>query len=501
MGPVQTVQVQLKLDIDKNAPRAFQSIAREMNKTNKQFNKEMQEYISAEAKRFQTTQSRNIMSATVASQLGFGGIAGSFSRTRQQAETLSELGFNRGAGMLSRAAPVIAGAQAMAGLAQFGANAAYDRYSTSAQIGRGFVRDFIPGGESIQRFTDSMTGRTAKMEQARIDAQIGIAAAQARNETRAYMLSFNPRQAGLEGTAAAYRSQSAILPTVFDRSTASGERQYREEQRLLPLRLAEAKAERDIVAAKKQRQAAEMESKNILMESVRLTEERKRLERELAKDENASGASREKILRTIETTNFELGGNYALQKQAAQAVVEARRAEETAKAEKERATVRRELLGRADILDMRADSSQQAARTLGSMSPLDRQFAVNAVELVKRYGVDALPPDIVSAANAVAPNTIGKLIEKTGANSKAFDRLRSIAPDDASGSPNTLRMMADQLRREAASEEFGIDKSFAAAMAGAGRDLGKVIASVIVEEFAKAKSEIINQVRLGRNAS
>lgn len=501
MGPAQTVQVQLKLAIDPNAPRALQAIGREMNKTNKAFNKEMEEFISAQAKRFQQTQSRSQTIASVGGAFGFGGIAGSLNRTRGQAQVLDEAGFGRAAGMLSRAAPVVAGAQAMAGLAQFGANAAYDKYSTTAQIGRGFVRDFIPGGESIQRFTDSMSGRTAKMEQARIDAQIGVAAAQARNETQAYMLSFNPRQAGLEGTAAAYRGQSAILPSVFDRSTASGERQYREEQRLLPLRIAEAKAERDIVATKRQRQAAELESKNILEESVRLTEERRKLERELNKDENASGASREKILRSIETTNFALGGNYALQKQAAQQVVEARRAEETAKAEKDRATVRASLLGRADVLDMRADSSQQAARSLGSMSPLDRQFAVNAVELVKRYGTDALPPDIVSAANSVAPNTIGKLIEKTGANSKAFDRLRSIAPDDASGSPNTLRMLADQLRREAASEEFGIDKSFAAAMAGAGRDLGKVIAGVIVEEFAKAKSEIINQVRLGRNAS
>lgn len=494
------VTVKLTIDVDRNAPRAFQAFARAANKANKEVAAEMEKGTKKQAQEFKTFQEKLYKGSGTASQLGFSGIGYGVARNAQFAQGLHNAGFAGAGAIAQRMAVPLAVAGQAADLAKAAALSVHDKYSTQDQKLRGVVRDIVPGGEKVQSFVDALSGRAAGYEQADISGKLQAAAGNAENERHAFDLRNNPRQAGLEATAKAYRGQSAVLPSVFDRSTAGGERQYRDEQRILPLKQAQAKAERDSAKASAERAASEGEASRLTKRGNEMLAYRQRLESSLNDDNRQSGASRQETLKRIEAANQQLAGNESNRKAAVQQTAEARMREAEAKGESRKAGIRTDLLGRAANLDEKADRSAQAANSLGGMNQYDRNFAVQAVKMVQQYGWDAVPPEVQQAAMSVAPQTVGKLREQAGAGSESYAELAKIAPEDATaGGPNAIRKQADELRRSAAQKEFDVDKTTAEAVAASSRDLGKYIADIINQGFERVRSEIFNTIRLGRN--
>lgn len=497
---VQNVRVKLTIDVDKNAPAMFQTFAREMNKANKKVNSENDKALKESAKQFKQSQERNYKNAGTAGLLGFNGFGSNLAGNANRAAGLERAGFANAASLMSKAAVPLAIAQQViektAKVATIIADRAHDKYGTDDQYARRAFREVVPFGEKIQGAYDTLTGRAFKMEEARIQGQIGGARADARSRMAGFEAGYNPQQAGANALAGAYKNSSAVLPGVFDRSTAMGERSYREEQRVLPLRQASAKADRDSAVATAERVENQKELVKLEQRRDYLLKARKNLE-EWSK--RGSGPELQVYLEELGNVNKELSANSGTREQVGGRVVESKRAEARAKAESEKAAMRADLLGRADVLESRADTAAGTAGALGGMNPFQRQFAVQALKNAEQFGWDALPPEAQAAALSIGGERAQKLRQKAGMNSSAYAELGQFAPELAPGNPDELRKESDKLRRQAAQEEFDIDTKAAGQAAAAGKDFGRFVGGIINEQFENAKSEIIRVVKNGRN--
>jgi hypothetical protein len=85
-------------------------------------------------------------------------------------------------------------------------------------------------------------------------------------QTLRSQLDENIRQAGLRERARQYEIRTPIVPKVIDRTTGAGEREYREQQLLLPLLQAQQKAE--IEAAVASAEAAEARKQKAAIEEI-----------------------------------------------------------------------------------------------------------------------------------------------------------------------------------------------------------------------------------------
>lgn len=487
------VKVNLQLMYDPRSARAFQQIATEAAKANAAAQKQV-------AGAFATRAGRLNEISGIASNLGAYGFAGSVSRAGSVAQGLQGMGFSGAAALAQRAALPLAVAGKAFETVEKAAPYFYDKYSTGDQLSRRAVRDFLPGGERIQRFTDAVSGREFKYEQARIDAQRRGFAEQAQQEQFRSNLSINPQIAASRGAEQYYRTGTPVMPSLINRSSAEGERAFREEQRILPLKQAEARAEKDMVVATKERIANAKELSNIGAYGRKLAGERLELENKLKRSENQSGASRERILQQIKTVNDAIGANAGTERQASGQFYESVRRQAEAKAELGKARTRTRLIGEAENLEARADTAAGAARRLGGMNAFDRAFGLQAARMIRERGsVEGLPPELVQAAMGFAPETIGKIIERTGSETAEFKAGVAEFNADFAGSPEELRRRATELRRDAAQIEFKIDAATASEVTRSFEAAGRDIARLISLGLDKMKAELENTIRLGRN--
>lgn len=495
----QTVTVNLALLYDPRSGRAFTQMANEAAKASNAVNDAVARKFGKEF----ATRARALNEiGGVASNLGAYGAANSIGRTGSAAEGLAGAGFGGAARFAQKAAIPLAVAGAVGSTAQTVAGYAYDRYSTNAQIGRSAVRDLVPFGARAQSFADAMSGRTAGYEEAGIQSQYQQAAGQARLERSAFALSFNPQQAGREALASAYRGQSAVAPSVFDRTTAGGERAFREEQRLLPLKQAEARAEREMAQASREQLASQTELNRVKARGYELTRQRTALERRLGQSGFGSGVDRQEVLKQISDVNAELSGNLTQQRAAGDQYQNAVGSAVNARAEREKARLRTQLQGEADSLGERAQTAAGAAGRLGTMNPFDRAMGLQLTRMAQQRGsLEGLPQEYLSAIQNFAPETFRKLAEKTGAGTAEFKAGVSEFNADFAGDPETLRRREAEARRKLAEAEFGIDSEAAGNIARSFDGFGKFVGEVINQALDKQRSEILNTVRLGRNAN
>ena len=89
------------------------------------------------------------------------------------------------------------------------------------QKGREAFRAFVPGGETLQGWHDSFTGRSAAMGAAREQGQYAGMDVRGRMAQTNWALDFNPHQAGLSGYAKSIASQTGAFAPVMDRSLVS----------------------------------------------------------------------------------------------------------------------------------------------------------------------------------------------------------------------------------------------------------------------------------------
>lgn len=452
---------------------------------------------------FRAAQYGTTKHAVALGSFGFGETAGTAGRISGAATGLDSVGFTGAATALQRAALPLAVANSLASGAEGVAGMAYDNYSTGEQKGRQFVRDFVPGGARVQRFVDAMTGRAAGYEQAGIDAQMRSAESQYRGRLASFEQGFNPQQAGREGYARAAAGQSAITPTVFDRSSAVGERAYREEQRLLPLKKEQAKAEREYAAATAERLSAQQELNKANDRARALENQRAKLERDLQRGDNQSGVSRQNVLLRIRNVNEELTGAYSGQQSAIQQSAAARGRESEAGGAARLARARTQLLGQADVLDERAQTALGSASRIGGMNPFDRMQGLQAARLIADRGsTEGLPQEVVQAGLGFAPQTVGKIVQQTGAQSEAYKLGAAdprLAADFPAGDPNALQKQADELRKQFAEVEDDVNKQVASALSSSFKNVGKEIGQAMRQELLKMKDDIIRAIQVGRN--
>lgn len=371
----------------------------------------------------------------------------------------------------------------------------HDPYSSGTGTARDIFKGVVPFGSSILGGVDSITGRTASMQQADLYGQRAMATAQSVIEGRGAALSLNPEQAGRVGFSGAYGRQSAITGYGGERSSASGERAFREESRMLPVREAAAKAERDSAAAamkrvefSRQLQIAERSSNELLTRRAAIE---KRLE--------DSGPKRKQQLLEIAAIDAEYQGTLNIQKQARQGVSQSAAEQAQAQADKKRAAAAG-LGAQADTLEERAATAAGSARKLGTMNRIEQGQALNAVKLVKQFGAENLPPEIVNQAMSIGGEDIGKEIEKRGAASPLFGEFQKELPTSFAGRPEDLRQQAGAARKQQAELAFEADKEAAQATTAAFSALGKYIAEVINKSADITRKSLEDNLRLQKTS-
>lgn len=431
----------------------------------------------------------------------FGGFGGAGGATGARAG-LAGMG-SAGGGMLGMAGaalgPVGLG---LLGANQLGQSAAAvgrslnDPYQDNLGAGRDLFRSIVPFGSTIQSWSDDITGRTAGMEQAQVKHQQNQAAMQGRLQMSAFNLSHNPQQAGLDARARGLAGARAIGEGSFDRSSAEGEKAFRDRQRMLPLERESAKAEREAAAASAQRTASNKELANIEKRQVELVGERRKLEKQ---SENTSGVERQRAILALQRNEQETQALGGQRQQAAGQVAAATNADAQARAGVQMVGVRK-LQSEAQGLEEDAAQAAGGARRLGMMSSFERSRAAEAVRQAQTSGVESLTERQRQLAMSVAPETLGKKFEEVGARSGAFADLTKSAPADFAGDPEKLRKEAAAKRDEAAKKELDVEASVAKVASEAGREQGKLIADAIKKGIESQAREIILQILGAKNA-
>jgi hypothetical protein len=155
------------------------------------------------------------------------------------------------------------------------------------------------------------------------------------------------------------------------------------------------------------------------------------------------------------------------------------------------------------VLDERAQTAKDSGRRLGGMNPFDRMQGFQAAQFIlDRGSTEGVPQELTQLAEAFAGKTIGKVREESGIKSEAYQLAAAdprFAADFATADPNALQKEADTLRRDAAQQEDEIAKRVAQQTATAFRGLGKAIGDALSSELDRALTDILNNIRIGRN--
>lgn len=112
-------------------------------------------------------------------------------------------------------------------------------------------------------------------------------------------------------------------------------------------------------------------------------------------------------------------------------------------------------------LNQRAEAAAGQAQGLGGMNPLQRQFAVQAALMVKNTAdLDALPDEIIGAAERVIPGEIRKRREGKGKDSEEARTLRREFPDEWRDNLDNVRKAAQVAGNEVIKLRFEIEQQF-----------------------------------------
>lgn len=433
--------------------------------------------------------------------LHLGGVAGRVGQIQGYGSGLSELGFKGAGGALSKGAlPLgIAGAALSAATEATlkTAKIVQDPFATQAQMGRSLLREVVPFGDKILDIHDTITGRAAEMERASLAGQQLGVDVRRRSELSSFQGSYNVQQAGRVSQAMSFANTSAILPPSMDRTTGVGERMFREESRLYPLRVQGAKAERDAAAAAKERLAADQELAKLGAREKNRLEERNRLAKELTAEE--SGPARVRVLDRIKANEEEIQATANLRRQAASTQMEARNREAGARADVLRVDAAK-LAAQAQNVTERAATSANFARTLGMMNPIERARTAAYAGLYERHGLEALPQDIKEHLAGMFPETVGKEAERIGAAAPEFAAVRMGKKfgGEITGAPEDLRREAAELTKREAEKRFEADRMVATTAADAGRDFAKLVVEAMRVMFDSMKKSLADDRLIAR---
>lgn len=420
--------------------------------------------------------------------IGLGGFAARVGTAQAYGQAASELGFGRAGALLSRAAVPLAVAGTVASGAQSIAGVVHDPYLTSGQAGRQLFREVVPGGERIQRFIDDISGRRFEMEQADIRAQRMGLNFQRQQQIAGFQLGYNPQQAfARERAAQLQRAEPVLLPEGIERGTALGEREFREQSRLLGVRREIARLERDQSAATKSRVATEVELGKIASRENDLLRQRAALQSKVNRDQG-SGPERLDLLRRLDETNKAVESITSQRREAEQAAVASRVREAEAAGASRRARAQ-ELEERAGIQEERVGAFREGAQRIGSSRPQQLQFALAAIRAARTRGFANLPPQMQAAAQQYFPGVVAELTERAGRQSPFASAFERESPTEY-GDVNRARREAQDLRNRAERERLGAEADIATATQKAGERLGEAV----IREINRAIDATIRKI-------
>jgi hypothetical protein len=438
-------------------------------------------------------------------QVGLTSAGSAYHRASSMAEGFQGLGMNRAAGLAQRAALPLAVASGVGSMMNTVGQAArihHNPFATNEEKGRALFR-MLPGGETMQSFVDSITGREGRMQT--IEKQGRQAMAQARGEQRVMSVfgGLEPGQQGRGMLAATYAVQqnrgmaAGTFHPVMDRSSARGDVAFQNEMKLIPARKELLRTERELAKATAERQASEQHMKSLSNKQLELSKDRARVERELRQQDNQSGPNRFRKQNELARILQEQQAYGEQQASHAQSLTGARQAEAQAKGAVGAASAGMKR-AEADVKQAAADRSMGTARTLGEMDPLQRQQGMNVLKMLQEgANPDLLPADMKALARQVAPAEYDKIITRHGAQTETFQAGKQAGLVGFEGDPFQLQKEADQLRREGDEGEFKAEGQAAQEVADAGRGLANTIKGYVEKMIEAVKREIENELQMG----
>lgn len=477
-GPNQTVEVLLKIVVDKDGTRAVNVLTGEVVAAAKA------EDALAEAAKRRAAAYRQTVPGRVGAALEQNrqGVWERFQQ-RQAANDLAAMGRNadgsrmsamdrlqfRGnaaAGRLGLSGREVAGGAAAAfavsmrtadGYGQFG-RIEGDAFMTERQKLEAKARANPFAGWAYSRFKDAQeayTGEREKIERAKRAGAEGEAREGAFAQFRlTQQQSEFERQTQADRAAGYAGFQTARRDPGIDRTTAGGRLRYEEESRLLPVR-------RQLAVATKEQALAEQQYGRAQKQNADNQAEVKKIEGELL----ATRVARQKADRDTSGTDRSgaKGESERLARQegvlAARLQGAIRRAEQSA--ETERGAGGQSVMARRRVSELQLDAARvetgiareredQAAAGAQSLSQLGlggRELAKQGLDLINQgMPLDQIPEDLLAAARAAAPETVKKAEEAYGEQFKG--EFRGRAPGEAG-----LQSSADARRRTDTAEQ------------------------------------------------
>jgi hypothetical protein len=328
-----------------------------------------------------------------------------------------------------------------------------------------------------------------------------------RLQTSALEQQYGIAQAGRERLAAATGSgrNLSIYSGNFDRDTTTGERAFREQQRMLPIRREMAKATRELAGATAEVAKADKIENDLKERAGKLEKQRIDQMRVLTRQEQGDYGNpkmtkeqreqaRLAAVMNLSNIEAELTGVAEQRKSAKDAGFQARQRQ--AQAQGRVGTLKAEdLEAQSQVMTERYQSFQGSARRMGGMNVHDRAFALQAFKALQSHGPDALSPDMLAAAQQFAPESAGKILEVHGRGTREYQEGRQLAPTEF-GDVTGTRDQARNLANQAEDARKKVEADIARSAADAGKDLGTFVGDQIRVITDAAKREIENRLRL-----
>lgn len=378
-------------------------------------------------------------------------------------------------------------------------------YMTSAQFARGFFGSFVPGFETATGYVDALSGRTADLARAeRNNERLSIRTASGIERSQ---LAYAQDVSRGSAIARADVLANSSLPAGpgGDRSTARGEYEYQQARKMLPLKDAIAKAEREQTISVREREQAIGRVQKIEIEGKKLAEQRARIEQELRADSKSlfggiSAGRRSELLAQQASLDDRIQANIGLQREARGGSREAdiALAQSRASTAQQRANL---LRGEAGELEDRANRTSGVLSQLGGLGTGGRFRLLSYLESAKGGRLSDLPQDAISTIQAFAPNFARQKFEEELKGDETFAKLREFEPGLGSD-PAADRKAAADKDDAARQADFGADQKLAKDVAGtfsgaAGKDVDAIerLISAMMDARLKALETKIMQAQ------
>ena len=472
--------------------------------------RERQALAKADALARQAQAARQTLAMQGLALSGMGGIGGAYGQGLNIGSMLETAGFGK-LGRLAGPIGLAAGtAYEIETRRQANVKANANEYLSSEQRERKWLES-LPFGETLAGiFTPGYLTRQRDIERAGEQSQrleiferMGIGQRSSRTgmnyqgtEYRALQREISGEQARASANLEAVQRFQLPQINTFDRSTATGARQEREERAMLQTRTELVKAEREMAKAIAEVNINRDKQKKLEAEQAELTRKYNLSRAGIGSGDDASRVG--SIKDTITYGNLLEENRQNLDATIRERVGAQRNLYQSERARNEAVlNVRRAEVG---VLEEREQAGAEYSTRLGMMGIGGRMTGMAALEAIKSMGIENAPSELIAQAQAIAPKEIGKLAESAGENlpEEFRTRLKELAPEDARdlGGLKDIRNEIDDKRKSIRDDEQASDLQQAQGMNNAVKNL-ELLIDILGNKLPLALNKLNLEIRLG----